>query len=225
MMTVEIDRADHDESLRLLLVDDHAVVRRGLKELISEQLAYAVTFFEAVNAAETLVILRHTAIDLVLLDISLPDNTGLELLTSIHAEQQGCKILVVSMYSEEQFALRAFQAGADGYLTKDSAPEELSGAIQRIMAGKHYVSPSFSELLLSSTNGLTDGAKPLHSLLSEREWQVARMIASGTPLKCISATLNLSEKTISTYRSRILDKLQISSNAELIRYFIYNRLA
>ena len=213
-----------ESEIAILVADDHAVVRRGLKEIIREQLEGTIVFYDAASAAETIAVLRENRIDLVLLDISLPDNNGLELLKTIKAEYPGLAVLVISIYGEDQFALRAFQAGAAGYLTKDSAPDDLYGAVKKILDGDRYLSHAFCELLLASADGTPETAKPLHSLLSVREWQVARMLTAGTPIKSISALLELSEKTISTYRTRILEKLQIRSNAELVSYFIYHKL-
>lgn len=210
--------------LSILIVDDHAIVRRGLREIIQEKMTDAVlTCDEAESAAQTRLKLSAGQYSLVLLDISLPDTSGLDLLREIKICCPHLPVLIVSIYSEEQFAATAFKNGASGYLTKDAAPDELCTAIMRIMQGGKFISAEYSEQLLSTVLQPAETV-PLHLTLSERERQVADMLVVGMPVKVISFKLELSEKTVTTYRSRTLEKLKLTSNAELVSYFIRNGL-
>jgi two-component system, NarL family, invasion response regulator UvrY len=207
--------------MRFLIADDHAVVRRGLKEILGDEFAKA-TFGEAKTAQEALVLVQKQAWDVVILDISMPGKNGLDILAELRQLSPHSPVLVLSVHPEEQFARRALRGGAAGYLTKESVPEELVKAVRRVLSGGRYISASLAEKLAWDLGG--KGDKPLHELLSNREFQVLRMIASGKAMKEIADELTLSVKTVSTYRARILEKIGMRSNAELIRYAVQNHL-
>ena len=207
--------------IRILIADDHQIVREGLKQILAETSDMAVVA-EASNGQDVMIRLDKQTVDVVMLDISMPGRSGLDILKQLRSDYPKLPVLILSMYSEEQYAMRALRAGASGYLTKDSAPEELIDAIRKIFSGKKYVSASLAEKLAVY---LDEGQeKPLHQALSDREYQVMCMIASGKAVKEIASNLNLSVKTISTYRSRILDKMRMKSNASLTHYAIHNQL-
>ncbi len=207
--------------MRVLIADDHAVFRRGLKETLAEAFS-RVTFGEARTAQETLEHVRGQDWDVVILDISMPGKSGLDILDDLKRLRPKLPILLLSMHPEQQFARRALKSGAAGYLTKDSVPDELKVAVKKIAAGGRYVSATLAEKLAVD---LREGAEtPLHELLSDREFQVMRMIASGKTVKQIAENLSLSVKTVSTYRARILEKTGMKSNAELIRYALQSQL-
>ena len=207
--------------MRVLIADDHAVFRRGLRETLAEAFS-GVTFGEARTAQETLEHVRRQNWDLVILDISMPGKSGLDILDDLKRLRPKLPILLLSMHPEQQFARRALKAGAAGYLTKDGVPEELKEAIKKIVAGGRYVSVTLAEKLAVD---LREGSElPLHELLSDREFQVLRMIASGKTVKEIAEELSLSVKTVSTYRARILEKTGMRTNAELIRYALQSQL-
>jgi len=207
--------------MRVLIADDHAVFRRGLRETLTEAFS-KVTFGEARTAQETLEHVRRQGWDVVILDISMPGKSGLDILDDLKRLRPKLPILLLSMHPEQQFARRALKAGAAGYLTKDGVPEELNVAIKKIVVGGRYVSATLAEKLAVD---LRDGADlPLHELLSDREFQVLRMIASGKTVKEIGEELSLSVKTVSTYRARILEKTGMKTNAELIRYALQSQL-
>jgi DNA-binding NarL/FixJ family response regulator len=207
--------------IRVLIADDHAVVRQGLKQILRDTREMVVAG-EAVNGQEVLEKVRAAAWDVVILDISMPGHSGLDILKELKCERPTLPVLVLSMYSEDQFAMRVLKAGASGYLTKDSAPDELVKAIRKVVSGGKYVSPFLAEKLASEIG--TDSSKLPHETLSDREFQVLRMIATGKAVKEIAAELSLSVKTISTYRARLLQKMNLTTNAELIHYAIQNRL-
>ncbi|HET6280012.1 MAG TPA: response regulator transcription factor [Polyangia bacterium] len=207
--------------MRVLLVDDHAVVRRGIRDLLAEAFADAV-FEEASTGEEALALVRKGAFQLVVLDISMPRRGGMDALKDIQAEMPKLPVLVLSQHAEEQYAIRALRAGAAGYLTKDCAADELVRAARKALSGGKYVSEKLAEKLAGElTSGV--GARP-HERLSDRELQVLRMLAQGRAVKEIAADLSLSEKTISTYRARILEKTNMKSNAELMRYALASGL-
>ncbi len=207
--------------LKILIADDHPVFRRGLKQIIAETTDMVVAG-EATNGWEVLSKVRTGDYDLVLLDISMPGKDGMDVLTQLKNERPALLVLMVSMHPEEQYAVRALKAGASGYLTKESAPDELIVAIRKVSTGRKYVSSALAERLAAL---LQEDAEVLpHEALSRREYQVMCMIASGKTLKEIAGELSLSIKTISTYRSRILEKMKKNNNAELTRYAINNRL-
>jgi len=203
--------------IKVVVVDDHAVVREGLKRIISENPGMAVTG-EAGDGHEALKVIQSEPCDVVLLDITMPNRSGLDVLKQLHAESPRLPVLVLSMHSEDQYAVRVLRAGAAGYLTKESAPAKLVQAIRKVVRGGKYVSPSLAEKLVMDLE--TDAQRPPHELLSDREYQVLCMIASGKTVSEIGEDLHLSVKTISTYRVRILDKLLMKNNAELTRYAI-----
>jgi two-component system, NarL family, invasion response regulator UvrY len=207
--------------MRILIADDHAVFRRGLRETLGEAFSKA-TFGEAKTAQETLECVRRSEWDILILDISMPGKSGLDILADIKRWQPRLPVLYLSMHPEEQYARRVLKSGAAGYLTKESVPEELKVAVRKIVAGGHYVSASLAERL---AHDLRKGANaPIHELLSDREFQVLRRIASGKSVTDIAAELSLSVKTVSTYRARILEKTGMKTTAELIRYAIQEQL-
>jgi len=207
--------------MRILIADDHAVFRRGLRETISEAFP-KVIFGEAKTAEETLESVRRHDWEILILDISMPGKSGLDILNDLKRLRPKLPILLLSMHPEEQFARRALKSGAAGYLTKESVPEELKEAVRKVVNGGRYVSATFAEKLAVD---LTEGADiPIHELLSDREFQVLRMIASGKTVKEIADEIALSVKTVSTYRARILEKTGMRTNAELIRYALQTQL-
>jgi DNA-binding NarL/FixJ family response regulator len=207
--------------INILIADDHTIVREGLKQILAETADMVVTD-EAVNGLDVVEKAAKQNFDVVLLDISMPGRNGLDVLKQLRAEHPHLPVLILSMYSEEQYAMRALRAGAAGYLTKDSASDELILAIRKISSGKKYLGPSLAEKLAVYLEHGED--KALHEALSDREYQVMCMIASGKAVKEIGEELNLSVKTISTYRARILDKMRMKTNAALTHYVIQNNL-
>jgi DNA-binding NarL/FixJ family response regulator len=207
--------------IKILIADDHAIVRKGLKQILSETSDLVVTG-EAGDGHEAINKVYENDYDVVLLDISMPGRGGLEVLTEIKKKKPDLPVLILSMHHEEQYAVRALRTGAAGYLTKESAPEELIKAIRKVSRGRKYVTASLAERLVSAIK--IDVEKPPHEPLSNREFQVLCMIGSGKTVKQISEELSLSVKTISTYRCRILNKMNMKNNAELTYYAIQNRL-
>jgi len=207
--------------IRILIADDHTIVREGLKQIIADISGMEVTD-EATNGNEALSKLRKGNFDVVLLDISMPGKSGLETLKEIRMEDQALPVLILTMHPEEQYAIRVLKAGASGYLTKESAPEELISAIRKVTNGGKYISASLAEKLVFHLE--VDTEKPLHETLSDREYQVLCKIGSGNTISDIADEMSLSVKTISTYRSRILEKMDMKSNAELTYYAIKNEL-
>jgi DNA-binding NarL/FixJ family response regulator len=207
--------------IKFLIADDHAVVRKGIKQILADEFLHA-TFGEAQNAHEVLEQAQKQTYDIVILDITLPGKSGLDVLKELKLAQPKLPVFVVSMHSEEQYAVRVLKAGASGYMTKESAPKELINAVRKILSGGKYVSPLLAEKLAFDLETKTE--KPLHEMLSDREYQVMFMIASGKTVTTIADELHLSVKTISTYRERILEKMKMKSNAELTHYAIKNKL-
>jgi two-component system, NarL family, invasion response regulator UvrY len=207
--------------IKILIADDHAIVREGLKLIISEVPDMEVVA-EAGSGPETVSLIHDGKCDLVLLDISMPGSNGIEVLKSIKREVPELPVLILSMYPEEQYAIRALRAGASGYLTKDEPSEQLLAAIRKAVAGGHYVSSSLAETLASSIDEKT--SKLPHELLSDREYQVFQMIASGVSSREIADSMTLSIKTVSTYRARVLGKMNMKSNAHLTRYAVQHGL-
>ena len=199
---------------RILLVDDHAVVRRGVRAILEDQVP-PMAVVEAGNGDEALAALTQK-FDAVVLDLSMPGRSGIDLLSEIKHRYPDLPVLVMSLFSEEQFAVRALRAGASGYLSKATAPEQLLVAIAKIVRGGRYVSESLAERLAAGA-GREMTTSP-HERLSDREFEVMRRIASGLSVSEIAAEMHLSVKTVSTYRTRLLDKMGMSSNAELTRY-------
>ncbi len=205
----------------ILIVDDHAVVRAGLRQIIFGVSGMAVVD-EADGGIEALSKIREKVYSMVVLDISMPDKSGLDVLKEIRTEHPKLPVLMLSMYPEDQYATRALRSGAWGYVTKDSAPAELVTAIRTVAAGRRYISSELAERLALNLDA--DMQKEPHEILSDREYQVLCTIASGKTISEIADQLSLSVKTISTYRSRILEKMQLKNNAELINYAIRNHL-
>jgi DNA-binding NarL/FixJ family response regulator len=208
--------------MKILLTDDHAVVRHGLKQILADEFKKA-TFGEARNAQEALDKVWKENWDVVILDVTMPGRSGLEVLREIKKSKPKLPVLVLSMHPEGQFAVRVLKRGASGYMTKESAPEELVGAIKKVLAGGRYVSNSLAEKLANYLSG-GDAQKPPQEKLSDREFQVLRLIASGKIVSEIAKELSLSVKTISTYRSRILEKMGMKNNAELMHYAMQHQL-
>jgi two-component system, NarL family, invasion response regulator UvrY len=207
--------------MRVLVGDDHAILRKGIKQILAE-IPSISTVDEATNGQEVLALTARKLYDLVLLDISMPGRSGLDVLKQLRADRPRLPVLILSMHPEEQYALRALKAGASGYLTKESAPDELIAAVQKILEGGKYVSQSLAERFITELSKPSD--KPLHELLSDREYQIFCMIASGKTVSEIAEELALSVKTVSTYRTRILQKTNLKTNAEITRYVIENKL-
>jgi len=207
--------------IRILIVDDHAIVRQGLRRILEETKGMKVAG-EAANGVEALKMLRTEKFDVILLDISMPEKNGIDTLKLIMDRNRDARVLMLSMYPEDQYAVRLMKAGASGYLTKETAPEQLVEAIRTVVEGKKHISPTLAELLLQECGH--DSGKPLHKNLSDREYQVLRMIGSGKQVSEIAETLSLSVKTISTYRAHILEKMKLKNNAELTYYVMQNGL-
>lgn len=206
---------------RIIVADDHGIFREGLKQVISTSVDMTVVD-EAVNGQELLSKITKNDYDIVILDISMPGRNGLDVLVEMKNIKPKLPVLVLTSCPEEQYALRAFKSGASGYLTKGSPSEELLGALHKISLGKKYVSPSLAESLVT---GLSDPKEQeLHQSLSNREYQVMSLIASGKPVGKIAVDLSLSVKTVSTYRAHILRKMNMKNNAELTRFVIENNL-
>ena len=205
--------------IRILVADDHAVVRRGLRHIFAMS-PDVVIAAEAVDGKDAVEKLRTTPVDVLLMDISMPDTDAVDLLRRVKAEHPGLSVLVHSMHAESSVASRMLKAGASGYITKDSEPEQLIGALRKIASGGRYIGPELAESL-----AFGDGAgKAPHELLSDRESQVFIQLASGKTLKAIARDLNLSPKTASTYKTRVMQKLKVASDAELIRYAVAHLL-
>ena len=207
--------------MKILITDDHAVVRQGLKQILLEEFTRA-EFGEATNAQEAIERVWKEPWDVVVLDITMPGRSGLEVLKEIRKSRPKLPVLVLSMHPEDQFAVRILKIGASGYMTKESAPNELVGAVKKVIAGGRYVSPSLAEKMASYLS--VDVHTAPHERLSDREFLVLRLIASGKTPTTIAKELALSVKTISTYRMRILEKMNMSNNAQLTHYAIQNQL-
>lgn len=207
--------------MHILLADDHAVVRRGLKDILADALPGA-RFSEAASGDEVLGRLAGSQIALVVLDINMPGRSGLDVLRDVKRAYPRLPVIIMSVQPEDQYAIRCLRAGAAAYINKDSAPEELAEATRKILGGGRYVSSRMAERLVAQLDEPTD--KPLHESLSDREHEVMRMIASGVPLTEIAERLHVSVKTVSSYRSRIMEKMQMKSNAEVTRYAMTHQL-
>lgn len=207
--------------IHVLIVDDHTIVRKGIKQLLEDTPDIRVSG-EAEHTAEMLRKIHHHHFDVVVLDISLPGRSGVEALKQLKNIKPDLPVLILSMYPEDQYALRVIKSGAAGYLTKESAPAELENAIRKVSAGKRYISSKVADTLADHLH--ESGETPTYKILSDREFEVLRRIAAGETLTQISQNLSLSVKTISTYRTRILNKLNLTNNSELIRYAIQHRL-
>jgi two-component system, NarL family, invasion response regulator UvrY len=207
--------------IRILVADDHAIVRRGLRQIVADESDMEVVG-EAQTTQEILDLARQEEWDVIVLNISMPGRGGFEALKALKQTHSKRPVLVLSMYPEDQFAVRAFRAGAAGYMTKESAPEELVQAIRKVVRGGKYVSPSLAEKLAAELG--EDAERPPHEALSEREYHVLCLLASGKTVTQIAAEMSLSVKTISTYRARLLEKMRMKTNAQVTRYAIEHRL-
>jgi DNA-binding NarL/FixJ family response regulator len=207
--------------MHILIADDHAVVRRGLKEILADAIPGA-DFFEAGNGDEVLSLLGKSQIGLLVLDINMPGRSGMDVLRDVKHTYPRLPVIILSCQPEDQYAVRCLRAGAAAYINKESAPEELALATKKILSGGRYVSSSLAEKLVANLDVDTD--KPLHELLSDREYEVMKLIAAGVPLTEIGDRLHVSVKTISSYRARIMEKMQMKSNAGLTRYAMTHSL-
>ena len=206
---------------QFLVVDDHSIVRNGLKQILAGSFPQSHVI-EAADAKEALALAEKTKFDVTLLDISMPGQSGLDVLKQIKELQPETKVLILTMHPEDQYAVRVLKAGASGYLTKDTASDEVANAVKKILAGGRYVSAKLAENLASNLQA--PAQKTLHDRLSDREYQILRMIGIGKSVKEIAFDLSLSIKTISTYRARVLNKLKFKGNADVIRYAMREKL-
>jgi len=209
------------DGLRVLIADDHPIVRRGLREILAAE-PHVTEVLEAAHPQQVLDLARSSDVDVVVLDLGLPGRGGLDVLKDLRRELPKVPVLILSMQPEDQYAVRALRAGAAGYLTKDAAPAKLIEAIKKVTGGGHYISPAVAEQLAASVGA--GATKPPQELLSDREFEVLRLIASGKTVGDIAEQLALSVKTVSSYRARILEKMGLSNNAELMRYAIDHKL-
>ena len=207
--------------IKVLIADDHVVVRRGLRQILSE-VSEIFVGGEASNAQEVRDLLRAERWDVIVLDINMPGASGIELLGELKREHETARVLILTVSPEDQYAVRAIKAGAAGFLTKESAPEKLIEAVRKVASGGRYVSPELAEALASLFAGEGGGAP--HERLSDREFEVMKMLASGKTVSQVAAELTLSVKTVSTHRTRILKKMDMHTNAELTHYAMKNRI-
>lgn len=205
--------------IRIMIVDDHPILRAGLKTLLSEHPDMEVTG-EAGSGTEAVKMVQQADYDIVLLDVTMPDMNGVDALKQIQRHRPDLPVLMLSMHPEEQYAINLLRSGASGYVPKEGAPEQLVAAIQTVMKGRRYVSPAVADMLAADLDGVAN--KPLHTTLSEREFQIFCKLAAGQAVSEISTDLHLSVKTVSTYRSRILGKMNMKNNADLTYYAIKN---
>ena len=207
--------------INILIVDDHLIVREGIKRIINDSADMSVVA-EASSGMEALEYIWENKYDLILLDISMPGQNGLQTLKKIKKYDKSLSVLMLSMHAEQQYAMRAIKAGASGYMTKDTASSQLVKAIRKINDGRKYISPEVADLL--ATNLYHDNDKEAHEYLSDREFEVLKMIAKGDSIKIIAKNISISPKTVSTYRSRILEKLDLETNSDIIHYVIDYKL-
>lgn len=207
--------------IRILIADDHSVVRKGLRQILNEGFADA-EIDEVADAEEMIKKIMSNEWDVVISDLSMPGRSGLDVLPQIKQLNSKLPVLIMSIHPEEHYALRVIKAGAAGYLSKDLAPDELVNAVKRVLTGKRYITPAVAEKLASSMD--SDQAKPAHEILSDREFAVFKMLATGMSITEIAETLFLSATTVSTYRARILLKMNLKNNAELTLYCVENKL-
>jgi len=207
--------------MQILIADDHAVVRRGLREILADALP-GVRFAEAANGDEVLSLLAKSHFSLILLDINMPRRSGLEVLKDVKVSYPRLPVIILSVQPEDQYAMRCLRAGASAYVNKDSAPEELANAARKVLSGGRYVSANLAEKLVARLS--EPGDQPAHEQLSDRESEVMRMIVNGQSLTEIADQLRISVKTVSSYRTRILEKMQMKSNAELTRYAVAHHM-
>jgi two-component system, NarL family, invasion response regulator UvrY len=210
-----------NETIKILIADDHAIVREGLKQILADTKDITVVG-DAENGNDAIKLARLSDADVLLLDISMPDKSGIEVLKQIKKESPQIAVLMLSMHREDQYAIRSLKAGAAGYLNKQSAPAELVDAIRQVAAGRKYISPALAQELANQIGD--DHNLPPHETLSDREYQTLIMIGSGKTVSDIALELSLSVKTISMYRTRLLQKMKLRHNAELTHYAIKNHL-
>ena len=209
------------QMIRILIADDHAIVRAGLKQFIADQLDMEVAG-EAATGAETIALVRTQEFDIVLLDISMPDKNGIDTLKTIKHVKPELPVLILSAHAEEQYAVNLLRAGASGYINKETASTQLVGAVRTAVQGRKYVSPTLAQVLAEGISG--NGDEPLHGSLSQREFQIFCKLAGGQAVSQIADELHLSVKTVSTYRTRVLEKMGMKSNADLTYYAVKNGL-
>jgi DNA-binding NarL/FixJ family response regulator len=214
-------RSAAEKEIRILIVDDHVMIRQGLRQILADAFPKA-TFGEAPSANHAMEQVAKQPWDVVLLDITMPGKSGLDVLKQMVEAQPNLAVLVLSMHPEDQYAVRVLKTGAAGYITKNTASEEVIGAVKKVLAGGKYVSSALAENLATSLNA--PAGKAPHEMLSDREYQVMRMIAQGRSVKEIAFELSLSVKTISTYRTRIMEKTKLKTNADIIRYAVREKL-
>jgi DNA-binding NarL/FixJ family response regulator len=207
--------------INILIVDDHAIVREGLRRIFLSETDMHVAGM-AIDASGALRFMTTTPVDVVVLDISMPGKNGLDVIKDLQLIQPEVRILILSMYPEERFAMRSIRAGACGYLTKEMAPDEIVTAVRKINSGLNYITPSLANIIATELQRPSDKAP--HELLSEREFEVLCLLASGKPVHDIATSLSIGESTVSTYRNRILSKMKMKSNSDLIHYGIVNGL-
>lgn len=206
--------------IRIAIVDDHAMVRAGLRQFFADQIDFQVVA-EAANGRDALDIVRQGGVDVILLDISMPDQSGVDALAAIRAREPDLPVLILSGFAEEHYATTLLRQGASGYLNKDCDPEEIVKAIRTVARGRKYITAGVAERLAESLSG---GDKPLHELLSERELQVFLCLARGETIGHMADSMSLSVKTVSTYRTRVMEKMKLESNSDLTYYALKNGL-
>ncbi len=209
------------QMIRILIADDHAIVRAGMKQFIADQLDMEVAG-EAATGAETIALVRSQEFDIVLLDISMPDKNGIDTLKTVKHIRPDLPVLILSAHAEEQYAVNLLRAGASGYINKETASTQLVGAVRTAVQGRKYVSPTLAQVLADGISG--HGDEPLHGSLSQREFQIFCKLAGGQAVSQIADELHLSVKTVSTYRTRVLEKMGMKSNADLTYYAVKNGL-
>jgi DNA-binding NarL/FixJ family response regulator len=207
--------------MKVIIADDHSIVRKGLKQILLEEYPFAEVA-EASNAEELINLTMSDGWDVVITDLSMPGRSGLDALRQIREAFPKLPVLVLSMHPEDQYAIRVLKAGASGYLNKDTAQDELVQAMRKVLVGKKYISTKVAEQMADAIEGNNDSA--LHELLSDREFDVLKMLASGKSVSEIAVSLSLSSTTVSTYRARIMEKMKMKSNADLTRYALENKL-
>jgi DNA-binding NarL/FixJ family response regulator len=207
--------------IRIVVADDHTIVREGLKQLLSSSADFSVVG-EACNGQEVIARARELEFDVLLLDMSMPGRSGIEHIQQVNREKPKLRILVLSMHEEQQYAVRAIRAGASGYLTKESASAQLLSALRKVASGGAFITPAVAEQL--ALGAMPHAAGPPHSTLSNREFQVMGMLVAGKSITDIAASLNLSVKTVSTHKTRLMQKMNLASQADLIRYAIDHKL-